>query len=174
MRNWSRRERGLGVVLVLALAAAIVVPAWAGDDDPASVEPASLPSGDARGEEGPEPDGLVRCLGRHGADLPAVRPEELPAPVPRPADDGGFNRAAKACGLPEPPPGHNPFPLTDEQISEQRDALAGFVRCMREHSQELGEPDVSRHAITIPLPRDAFSERFLDAQRDCGGPPAGP
>jgi hypothetical protein len=171
MRNWSRRERGLGAFLVLALAAAIVVPAWADDDDPASVEPAALPSGDARAAEAPEADGLVRCLQRHGADLPVPRPEELPAPLPRPADDGSFRRATEACGLPEPPPGHNPFPLTDEQIDRQRELLTDFVRCMGEHGQELGQPEVDRNGIVVRIPPDAFSEEFLDAQRACGGPP---
>lgn len=179
MKSWTRRERGLGAALALAVTAVIVVPAWADDGDSASVEPAPLPSGDARGVvvavPAPGSDGLVDCLRRHGAELPAMRPEgnELPAPLPRP-DDGAFHRAAEACGLPEPPPGDDPFPLSDEQIEAQRDELKGFVRCMREHGQELGEPEVNRHGIGIALPREAFSERFLDAERDCGGPPAGP
>jgi hypothetical protein len=80
-------------------------------------------------------------------------------------------RAAEACGLPEKPPGTDRFPLTDEQIQAKREALSGFVRCMREHGQELGEPDVDRNRIAIPLPPDAFSEQFLEAQRACGGPP---
>jgi hypothetical protein len=178
MKQWSRRERGLGAALVLAVAGAVVVPAWAGDSDPASVELAPLPSGDGAGAVAPpqEPDGLADCLRRHGANLPAARPEgdELPVPIPRPDFDEAFRDAAEACGMPEPPPGTDPFPLTDEQIEAQRDALTDFVRCMREHGQELGEPEVDRNRIAIPLPRDAFSEEFLDAQRACGGPPVPP
>ena len=175
MRNWSRRERRLGAALVLAVAAAIVVPAWAGEDDPASVEAAPLPSGDGGGAVVPaeEPDGLADCLRRHGANLPASRPEgdELPVPIPRPDFDEEFRAAAEACGLPEGPRGPDPFPLSDEQIEAQRGALTDFVRCMREHGQELGDPQVDRNGIAIHIPPDAFSEQFLDAQRACGGPP---
>jgi hypothetical protein len=178
MKNWSRRERGLGAALVLAVAAAVVVPAWAGDGDQASVEPAPPPSGDGDGALVPaeEPDGLADCLRRHGADLPMLRPEgdELPAPIPRPDFHETFRRAVEACGLPEPPPGHDPFPLTDEQIETQRETLTDFVRCMREHGEELGDPEVDRNRIVIHIPLDAFSEQFLDAQRACGGPPIGP
>ena len=177
MNNWSRRERGLGAALVLAVAGAIVVPAWAGDGedgDATSVERAPLPSGDGAGAVARElePDGLTDCLRRHGANLPVPRPEtdELPVPVPRP-DDDAFRHAVEACGMPEPPPGHDPFPLTDEQIDAQREALTDFVRCMREHGEELGDPEVDRNRITVHIPPDAFSEQFLDAQRACGGPP---
>ena len=31
MRNWTKRERGLGVALALIVVAAIAVPAWADD-----------------------------------------------------------------------------------------------------------------------------------------------
>jgi hypothetical protein len=184
MRNWSRRERGLGAALVLAVAAAIAVPAWAGDGDPASVEPATVASGEGGAViAAVKPDGLADCLRRHGANLPVRRPEgdeQLLVPKPRLDDDGGFRRtfrrAAEACGLPEPPRGHDPFPLTDEQIQTMRDKLTAFVGCMRDHGQELGDPEIDRNRIKIllPSPKDAFSEEFLDAQRACGGPPVGP
>jgi hypothetical protein len=234
--NWSRRELGLGAALVLAVAAAIAVPAWAGDNDPASVEPSLVASGGVGGAvveaDGPgaavdadepgavrvavEPDGLGDCLRRHGANLPVPRfegdelavprphgakllpprPEggELPVlhrriaklPAPRPEsdrlpvpklrrhDDDAFRRAAEACGAPLSPRGPDPFPLTDKQIESVRDALTDFVSCMSDHGQDLGEPEVDRNRIVIPLPPDAFSEQFLDAQRACGGPPVGP
>jgi hypothetical protein len=174
MKNWSRRERGLGAALVLAVAGAIVVPAWAGGEDGAEVEQAQAPSAGAVVPPR-EPDGLAECLRRHGAGLPASRPEgdELPTPIPRP-DDEAFARAAQECGLPEPPPGTDPFPLSDEEIKAQREDLTRFARCMREHGQEFGEPEVDRNRIAIPIGPGAFSEEFLAAQRACGGPPVPP
>ena len=126
----------------------------------------------------PATDGLADCLRRHGAQLPAIRPEgdDLPdeLPVPRPADDEAFSRAAEACGLPEPPPGTDPFPLSDAQIEAETAKLDEFVRCMRAHGARFGEPVVERDRIAIEPPSDAFSEEFLAAQRDCGGLPLPP
>jgi hypothetical protein len=125
----------------------------------------------------PAADGLTDCLRRHGAQLPAIRPEgdELPdeLPVPRPADEA-FSRAAEACGLPEPPRGADPFPLSDAQIEAETAKLDEFVRCMRAHGARFGEPVVERDRIAIEPPSDAFSEEFLAAQRDCGGLPLPP
>jgi hypothetical protein len=141
----------------------------------------------------PMVDGLANCLRRHGAQLPAIRPEgdELPVPrpkgdklpairpedelpVPRPADDEAFGRAAEACGLPEPPPGTDPFPLSDAQIEAESAKLDEFVRCMRAHGARLGDPVVEGDRIAIEPGSDAFSEEFLAAQRDCGGLPLPP
>ena len=173
MRNWTKRERGLGVALALIVVAAIAVPAWA--DDGAG-EVAAEPAPSVAGEEDavPEPDGLGDCLRRHGAPLPAIRPEGDELPAPPPVDDQAFGRAGRACGLPEPPPGTDPFPLSDQQIEAERAKLNEFVRCMRAHGERMGDPEVERDRIAIPLAGDAFREEFLAAQRACGGPPGPP
>ena len=132
---------------------------------------ASLP---AEVDPPPAADGLADCLRRHGAQLPAIRPEGDELPVPRPADDEAFSRAAEACGLPEPPRGTDPFPLSDAQIEAESAKLDEFVRCMRAHGARFGEPVVERDRIAIEPPSDAFSEAFLAAQRDCGGLPLPP
>jgi hypothetical protein len=126
-------------------------------------------------EERAELDGLGDCLRRHGAALPRTRSEKNPftVPFPRP-DDLGLREAAKACGLDDPPPGPDPFPLSDEEIAAQRAALEEFIECMRDRGQQLGEPEVDRDRIAIRLGPRAFDEEFLAAQRECGGPPPPP
>jgi hypothetical protein len=189
MRNWSLRERGLAAALAISIAAVIVVPAWADSADEA--EPPPPPHGAGEVEPAPDPsdagiavtdpeeqqelDALGECLRRHGAPLPETRPED-PAALPRlPAEiDGAFHQAAEACGLAEPPPGTDPFPLSDEEIAAERKALEEFVACMRAHGQQLGDPEVERDRIAIALGPGAFSEEFLAAQRECGGPPGSP
>jgi hypothetical protein len=188
MRKWTLRGRALAAALMISVAAAVVVPAWADsteEEAPAptppgtgEVEPAPDPSADAIAvtdpEERQELDALGECLRRHGAPLPA-RPAEAPEDLPPPPElEGDFHRAAEACGLPEPPPGTDPFPLSDEEIAEQRAALDEFVACMRAHGQQLGDPEVERDRIAIALGPGAFSEEFLAAQRECGGPPGAP
>jgi hypothetical protein len=188
MRSWSARKSAIAAALVIGVGAAIVVPAWA--NSPEEAEPSPPPAGGGDVERAPVPSGsgialtdpeeqeeldaLGECLRRHGAPLPEERPED-PAELPLPDDiEGAFATAAEACGLPEPPPGTDPFPLSDEQIAVEREALDEFVACMREHGQDVGDPVVERDRIAIALGPGAFSEEFLAAQRECGGPPVPP
>ncbi len=175
LRGLTGRERAMGVALITAMGAIVVVPAWgsadgAETDDPADVEEALAPDGER------QLDPLGDCLRRHGAPLPAERPEgdELPAPIPREDFDADFDRAAAECGLPEPPPGTDPFPLSDEQIREERAALEKFADCMASRGLEVGPIEVEQDRIWIGRGDDPFSEEYLAAQEVCGGLPVPP
>ena len=88
MRNWTRRERGLGAGIVLMAVAALVVPAWAADG----------------GDEGTTYKGFGPGSQAGGAAV------EVPAPgaagageiPPLPDPDPAFKKAADDCGLPPP------------------------------------------------------------------------
>ena len=122
MRNWTRRERGLGAGVVLMAVAAIAVPAWAAGGSAEELAPAGE-KGDVVMAPSPAPvHGLVAaasaderrridaCMSEHGFghddggtafELAAPRPNdgELPGPPER---DPEFERAAEDCGLPAP------------------------------------------------------------------------
>ena len=150
MKNWSRRERGLAAALVLAVAGAVVVPAWAGDSDPASVELAALPSGDGGGAvaAAEEPDGLADCLRRHGANLPVPRPEGDELAVPRP-------HGAK---LPPPRPEGDELPV------------------LRRRIKQLPAPRPEGDQLPVPKLRPHDDDAFRRAAEACGMPegPRGP
>jgi hypothetical protein len=169
MRIWTGAKGGLAAAALLSAAVVIVVPAW-GKDDP--VSNGGEPAAAATGAERAELDGLGDCLRRHGAplgDRAAGDPADLP---PAPFDDDAFAAAAAACGMTDPPPGTDPFPLSDDQIAAETKRLEAYVNCMRARGQSLGDPVVERDRIAIELGPGAFSEEFLAAQRECGGPPA--
>jgi hypothetical protein len=165
MRTWTWTKRGLCAAALVAAAAAIVVPAWGKDS--------GAPAPTVATDESAQPDPLRDCLSRHGAPL-GERPADAPAdelPPPPDFDDDAFAAAAQACGMTDPPPGIDPFPLSDDRIAAWTTRLDEYVACMRDHGQTLGDPDVERDRIAIELGPGAFSEEFLAAQRDCGGPP---
>jgi hypothetical protein len=164
-RTWTRR--GIGAAILLSAAAAIVVvPAW-GEDG-------GTPEPTVATDESTQPDPLRDCLLRHGAPI-GERPTDAPPadelPPPPDFDDAAFAAAAEACGMTDPPPGTDPFPLSDDQIAAWTQRLDEYVACMRDHGQNLGDPDIERDRIAIELDPGAFSEEFLAAERDCGGPP---
>ena len=187
--TWSR-DRVVTVAALTLAAAAIAVPAWAdseGDSD--GVEPpAPPPRGEAEVAPAPPPGGdfavpfplprdedfsddpLGRCLARHGAFVPPPPPDdEDREAMEREEFDEALERAAQACGAPDrgvP----DPFPLSDSEIQAHREALEEYVRCMRAHGQELGEPEVGPDRMAIPIGPGAFTEAWLEAERECGGP----
>lgn len=164
--NWRSPQF---VALAAAVAvAAIAVPAWAKSDHGLDDELTAAGAGPggitprAPGPIPPPPGGAV-------AQLPAGSPagagarDEGIQPLPPPGD---------AQGAP-PPPGQL-FPLSDEQIQQQREVLQHFVDCLDEHGQDVGDPEVDRFQIAIPVGDSANSEEFQQAAEECGGPPALP
>jgi hypothetical protein len=156
--------------LLAALAvAAIAVPAWAQSDDGLEDE---LRVAQGPGAAGPE------VIGRadHAIPVPGVaRAALLPAALP-PGAEGREHRVVPLRppedlpgDLPAPPDAN--FPLSEEEIEQHREALEKFAECMRDHGQDVGDPEVGPYQIAIPLGEDAFSEEFREAEEDCGGPP---
>jgi len=166
------------VALLAAVAVAVVaVPAWAQSDDGLDNEFEAVPA----------PPGVTPRAAHAVPPPPGGPAAEIPAGVPGgagqrddfivPAPPGVPGEAAPQSvpgGGPSLPPGGSPFPLSDQQIEAQREALQRFAGCMGEQGIELGEPEVSAYEIAIPLPEDGFSEEFEAAARKCGGPPPPP
>ena len=113
MRNWTRRERGMGLGLVLMAVAAVALPAWAADGDDAATTEASA------GAQDPIPEAVIaerervdKCMTEHGfgPGSQAGATVEVPPPggagageaPPLPEPDPAFERAAEDCGLPAP------------------------------------------------------------------------
>ena len=112
MRNWTRRERGMGLGLVLMAVAAIAVPAWAAGDEEAVTEATGDAVDAIPAAVTAERERIDKCMTEHGFGpgshagktftLPAPEPGsgELTAP---PEPDPEFKQAAEDCGLPAPP-----------------------------------------------------------------------
>ncbi|HYU59564.1 MAG TPA: hypothetical protein VEK39_02290 [Solirubrobacterales bacterium] len=157
--NW--RSPQVAVLLGAVAVAAIAVPAWAKSDHGLDDELIA-----AGGPPGVTP--------RASGPIPPP-PGEATAVLPAGSPAGARERGERIAPLP-PPPGAPPgpgqlFPLSDEQIEQQRDALQKFVDCLRDHGQDVGDPEVGRFQIAIPVGDDAMSEEFQQAAEECGGPP---
>jgi hypothetical protein len=160
----------MAALLAAVAVAAIAVPAWAQSDEGLEDE---LRVAQGPGAAGP---GVV---GRdaHPIPVPGVaRAAMLPAALP----PGAEGRDHRVVPLPPPEdlPGGEPptppdagFPLSEEEIEWYREALETFAQCMRDHGQDVGDPELGPYQIAIPLGEDAFSEEFREAEEDCGGPP---
>ena len=119
MRNWTRRERGLGAGIVLMAVAALVVPAWAADGgdegttgtvtneatgNSEDMIPAAVTAERGRVDECMTDKGFGPGSQAGGAAV------EVPAPgaagageiPPLPDPDPAFKKAADDCGLPPP------------------------------------------------------------------------
>jgi hypothetical protein len=172
-RSFDRLSPQLIVVLAAVAVAVVAVPAWARMDDGADDEleataqlgeharavPAPIP-GPAAGLPAPPADGA----GQRG---------DFVVPVPPPPGASGEGPPEGRPGFAPPGPA-GPFPLSDEQIEAEERALGEFVNCMQEQGVELGEPEVTRYSIAIPLPPDGPSDEFDAAAEECGGPPPPP
>lgn len=161
------------VALLAAVAvAAVAVPAWAQSDNGLEDELVAAPPGvtpRATHAVEPPPGGF----GEVPAGVPAGAGERGDFVIPAPPIEGGAGAGPPEAGAVVPAPG-GPFPLSDEQVDGQRQALERFVDCMGEQGFDLGEPVVGRYEIAIPLPEDRISEEFQAAERECGGPPLPP
>lgn len=168
------------VALFAAVAvAAVAVPAWAQSDDGLEDELSAHPA--PPGVTPRAPHAVAPPPGGFG-EVPAGVPDgaaqrgDFVVPVPPPPGapgEGAAGEGPPGPGAFVPPPG-GPFPLSDEQIEAQRESLERFVDCMAEQGVELGEPEVGRYEISIPLPEDAAGEGLEAAERECGGPPLPP
>jgi hypothetical protein len=167
--NW--RSPQVAALLGAIVVAVIAVPAWAKTDDGLEDEftlpeaPASGGGGFvARAPEGaPPPPGVTAAMLHAGVPPGAPQRDDEVEPLPPPAELPG--------GLPPHPPEDNPFPLTDEQIQQQREVLQDYVDCLRDHGQDVGDPEVGPYKIVIPIEADPFSDEFQQARDACGGPP---
>ena len=162
------------VALAAAVAvAAIAVPAWAKSDDGLDDQFAPV-----AGAPGPDGAGFVARAPATGPPPPGVAAAMLHAGTP----DGAPQRDEQIQSLPPPPggadealPPHppNPFPLSDEEIQHQREVLQEFVDCLRDHGQDVGDPEVGPYEIMIPAGEnsaDPFSDEFRQAAEACGPP----
>jgi hypothetical protein len=174
--NW--RSPQVAALLGALVVAAIAVPAWAKSDEGLEDEFPTVP-----GAPGPGPAGIVARADQPGPPLPpGVAAAMLHAGTPPGADQRDDQVEPLPPpdelpeGLPPHPPEHNPFPLSDEEIEHHRQVLQGYVDCLREHGQDVGDPEVGPFRIVIPIGDegegfDPFSEQFQAAEEACGGPP---
>ena len=161
----------IAALLAAVAVAAIAVPAWAQSDDGLEDELGVAPGPGAVG-----PGGFA---GRDADPIPVpgvARAAMLPA-APPPGAEGREHRVVPLSapddlpgGDPPAPPDAN-FPLSEEEIQRYGEALEKFAACMRDHGQDVGDPEVGPYQIALPLGEDALSEEFREAEEDCGGPP---
>jgi len=162
------------VALAAAVAvAAIAVPAWAKSDNGLDDQFATV-----AGAPGPDAAGLVARAPATGLPPPGVAAAMLHAGTP----DGAQQRDDSVLPPPPPPAGEqgalpphppNPFPLSDEEIQHQRELLQDFVDCLRDHGQDVGDPEVGPYEIMIPAGGngdDPLSDEFQQAADECGRP----
>jgi len=168
--NW--RSPQAAALLGALVVAVIAVPAWAKSDDGLENQFPTVPGAPGPGEGGfvaraPDagslPPGVAAAMLHAGVPPGAPQRDEQVEPLPPPEDLPG--------GLPPHPPEHNPFPLSEEQIQHQREVLQGYVECLRDHGQDVGDPEVGPYKILIPIEGDPFSDEFQEARDACGGPP---
>ena len=165
--NWRSPQF---VALAAAVAvAAIAVPAWAKSDHGLDDELTPAPGGvtPRAGGPVPPPPGGVAAVLPAGVPAGAAGRDESVAPPPPPPGEA-------PQGLPPHPPAGNPFPLSDEEIEHQRELLQDFVDCLRDHGQEVGDPEVGPFKILLPADPDEvdpFSDEFQAASAACGGLP---
>ena len=169
--DW-RSPQFVGLAAAVAVAA-IAVPAWAKSDDGLHDQ---FPM--VAGAPGPDGDGFVGRAPATGPPPPGVAAAMLHAGTP----DGAPQRDGEVQPLPPPPGGEqgalpphppNPFPLSDEEIQHQREVLQDFVDCLRDHGQDVGDPEVGPYEIMIPAGdggADPGSDEFQQAADDCGRP----
>ena len=174
--NW--RAPHVAMLLGALAVAVIAVPAWAKSDDGLEDEFPIVP-----GAPGPDAADFVARAQHPGPPLPpGVAAAMLHAGEAPGADerDDSIEPLPPPEGLPEGvpphPPEHNPFPLSDEEIEHYRAFLQAKVDCLRDHGQDVGDPEVGPFRIVIPIGDqgegfDPFSEEFQQAQEACGGPP---
>ena len=174
MKKPNLKSPHMAALLAAVAVAAIAVPAWAQSDDGLEDE---LRAAQGTGAAGP---GGSTGRAEHAIPVPGVaRAAMLPAALP----PGAERREHRVVPLPPPedlPDGDPPaspdanFPLSEDEIEGYREALEKFAECMRDHGQDVGDPEVGPYQIAIPLGEDAFSEEFRQAEDDCGGPPPAP
>jgi hypothetical protein len=174
--NW--RVPHVAMLLGALAVAVIAVPAWAKSDDGLEDEFPTVP-----GAPGPGPAGFVARAQHPGPPLPpGIAAAMLHAGEAPGADqrDESIQLVPPPEGLPEGlpphPPEQNPFPLSDEEIEHLRQVLQDHADCLRDHGQDVGDPQVGRFRIVIRIGDqgegfDPFSEEFQQAQEACGGPP---
>ncbi len=116
MRNWTKREQGMGLGLVLMAVAALVVPAWAagGDDEGTTGTVTNEATADGQdvipAEAIAERGRIDECMTEHGfgpgsqagATIEVPAPGEADEIPPLPEPSPAFKKAAEDCGLPAP------------------------------------------------------------------------